>query len=236
MLKPLLQLEWRKVRSDAFLMLLTLMSPLMAVLLRIYWPVLNTNFPHWQLAQYASIASVLLATLTPMMMGFVLGFQLLLEREANLLAAIRVTRFGLQRYIGLRMSVYSAFGWLLTVVIHQILGLVSLPLAQVMAIALLSLPMLWLSLLLLMAMATNLVEGFASMKGLGFLITVPIVVVLFVPAPWHWLAGILPTFWTIAGYDAIAHASVNGWWMMLIGAFIQAILAWLLWQKVRLSG
>ncbi|WP_119396229.1 hypothetical protein [Salinibius halmophilus] len=232
MLNTLLMLEWRKVRTDAFLILLATMSPLLAVLLRIYWPVLNQNFPNWQLNQYASMASVLLATITPMMMGFILGFQLLLEREANLLAAISVTRLGLRRYILLRVAVYSAIGFLLTVVIHQLLGLVVLPLWQVVCIALLSLPLLGLSLLLLMRLAKNLVEGFAAMKALGFLISVPIIVVLFVPVPWYWLAGILPTFWSIAGYHAIAAGEQAGWWMMLFGAVYQMIVCGLLWLRL----
>ncbi len=228
-------IEWRKVRSYAFLILLATLSPILVVLVRMYWPVLNQNFPNWQLNQYASMVSVLLATITPMMMGFVLGFQLLLEREANLLTAISVTRLGLHRYILLRLGVYGLVGLVLTVVIHQLLGLVVLPLWQVVCIALLSLPLLGLSLLLLMRLAKNLVEGFAAMKGLGFLISVPIVVVLFVPMPWYWLAGILPTFWTIAGYDAIAAGQALGWWMMLFGVVLQILGCGLLWQQFMKS-
>lgn len=233
MLKSLLLLEWRKVRSDAFLILLTVMSPLLAVLLRIYWPVLNQAFPQWQLDQFASMASVLLATLTPMIMGFVLGFQLLLEREANLLQAIYVTRLGINRYMALRMSVYSVIGFCLTVLIHQVLALVPMPLWQVGLVALLSLPLLMLSMLLLMSMAKNLVEGFATMKALGFLITVPIIVVLFLPVPWYWLAGVLPTFWSIAGYHELANGQTIGWLMMAFGALTQLIIAGLLWRRVR---
>lgn len=235
MLSSLLLIEWRKVRSDAFLILLTLLSPLLAILLRIYWPVLNQAYPQWQLEQYASMASVLLATITPMMMGFVLGFQLLLEREANLLQAIFVTRLGINRYLGLRISVYSFIGFCLTVLIHQVLALVPLPLWQASLVALLSLPLLVLGMLLLMSMAKNLVEGFATMKALGFLISVPIIVVLFLPQPWYWLAGVLPTFWSIAGYHELASGQVVGWAMMVFGALAQLVVAGLLWRRVRKS-
>lgn len=232
MLKALLTLELRKISSDAFLILLTVMSPLLALLIRLYWPLLNDNFPSWSLHQYASVVSVLVALLTPMMMGFVLGFQLLLEREANLLNAIQVTRFGLRRYLALRMAVYSVVGGLLTVLIHQLLGLVPLGLMQVVWVALLSLPLLGLSLLLLLSLAKNLVEGFATMKALGFLITVPIIVILFVAKPWYWLAGLLPTFWSIAGYHHLAQGEAFGWWLMVAGAMFQLLVCAWLWRRM----
>lgn len=53
--------------------------------------------------------------------------------------------------------------------------------------------------LFIASVANNQVEGFAIMKGAGFLVLLPIGM-FFVPGYWHLFCGILPSYWPIMAY------------------------------------
>ena len=232
MLSIILKAEQRRIVTDAFLIIMVVLTPIVAVLLRLYWPSLDEAFPHWNIAQYQTAMSVFVALLTPMMMGLVLGFNLLNDRELGMLTVIRTTPAGLTQYLLVRASGYLVISLLLTPLIHELLGFVHLSLLDLALVSVFAQSLLPFSALILLNFARNLVEGFAIMKGTGFLITVPVIFAMFVPAPYYWLASPIPTWWTLWGYfELAAGASFSLVWLLL-GSLAQGGLSWLLWRRL----
>jgi len=232
MLTLILKAEQRRIVSDAFLILMVCLTPLVALLLRIYWPTIDAAFPQWQISQYKPVMSIFIALLTPMMMGLILGFNLLGDREQGMLTVVRTTPAGLPRYLAARSSGYLLVSVLLTPLLHGLLGFVELPLYYLLIISVCVQTLLPLSALLLLNFAKNLVEGFAIMKGTGGLITIPVIFAMFVPDPWFWLASPLPTWWTLWGYFEIAAGSAGAIGWLLLGCVLQlAICVWL-WRRL----
>jgi len=65
--------------------------------------------------------------------------------------------------------------------------------------------------LVIAGFASNQVEGFAVMKGSGFLLMAPLAA-FFIPRPWDLLVGVLPTYWPVKAYFAAAAGSEGLFW------------------------
>ncbi len=163
--RSLIRAEYQRMRGDAFLLLLLGLMPIVALAMHQLWPVLMKGWPDWPWPRLAPFVSALLALLNPLIMGLVLGFQCLAEREAGILAAIRLTPAGLYRALLVRMSGYGFASVILTPLVHQWLGLVPLGWFQAFVIGVLALPLLPFASLLVLAFARSQVEGFAIMKA-----------------------------------------------------------------------
>ena len=227
--RSLIRAECQRLRNDAFLLLLLGLMPLVALALHQLWPVLMERWSDWPWSRLAHFVSALLALLNPLILGLVLGFQCLAEREAGILAAIRLTPAGLKRTLLVRMSGYAIASCILTPLVHQWLGLVSLGWVQAFVFSLLTLPLLPFATLLVLAFARSQLEGFAIMKATGGLVTIPLLLLALMPAPGYWIAAPLPTWWTLLGYIRLAEGQSTGWFWMMLGA------AWLLAISVYLA-
>ncbi|WP_196161645.1 hypothetical protein [Reinekea sp. G2M2-21] len=232
MIALILKAEQRRIMSDAFLLLILLLTPLIAILVKVYWPVLDATFPNWHMERFTTVTSIFIALLTPMMLGLVLGFNLLTDREQGMLTVVRTTPAGLPQYLLIRSSGYLLLSLIITPVLHELLGFVELAWWQLAAITVAALVLLPFSALLLLSFAHNLVEGFAIMKGTGFLISVPVILALFVPAPWYWLAAPLPTWWTLWGYIELANQNLMGLVWLALGMVMQIGLSAWLWRRL----
>lgn len=130
----------------------------------------------------------------PGIVGMVIGFLLLDERDARTLSALRVTPLSMRRYLAYRVTLPLLAGTATTLVGYPLIGLTGLPmmtLLPIAAVAALSAP----SLALVLAIAApNKVAGFAVVKLLNVINLLPIVA-FFVPPPLQYVAGVLPAFW-----------------------------------------
>jgi fluoroquinolone transport system permease protein len=130
----------------------------------------------------------------PGIVGMVIGFLLLDERDARTLSALRVTPLSMRRYLAYRVTLPLLGGTATTLIGYPLIGLTGLPmmtLLPIAAVAALSAP----SLALVLAIAApNKVAGFAVVKLLNMINLLPIVA-FFVPRPLQYIAGVLPAFW-----------------------------------------
>jgi fluoroquinolone transport system permease protein len=130
----------------------------------------------------------------PGIVGMVVGFLLLDERDARTLSALRVTPLSMRRYLAYRVTLPLVAGTATTLVGYPVTGMTHLPLMTLLpiaAVAALSAPSLA---LVLATAAPNKVAGFAVVKLLNVINLLPIVA-FFVPPPLQYVAGVLPAFW-----------------------------------------
>lgn len=236
MLKALGPIDAKSVARDSLLAWLVLLIPLLGLLLRWgvppveAWAISEFDF---SLAPYRPLLmSYFVVLLCPMMVGLVVGFLLLEERDGQTLTALLVTPLSLPAYLRYRIGLPLLVAVALTFLAFAIAGLVSvpvLPLLGVVAVAALEAPLIA---LLLAGFAADKVQGFALVKGLGTVLLAP-VLAWFVDPPWQYLAGVVPTYWPIKAFW-LAQAGAPGAWEHLgVGLLAHAALLWLLLARFR---
>jgi fluoroquinolone transport system permease protein len=139
----------------------------------------------------------------PGIVGMVVGFLLLDERDQRTLSALRVTPLSMRRYLAYRVTLPLLAGTATTLVGYPLVGITRVPattLLPMAAVAALSAPSLA---LVLATAAPNKVAGFAVVKLLNVINLLPIVA-FFVPPPLQCVAGILPAFWPMRALWAAA--------------------------------
>lgn len=154
----------------------------------------------------------------PGIVGMVIGFLLLDERDERTLSALRVTPLSMRRYLAYRVTVPLVAGTATTLIGYPLVGVTRLPvttLVPIAAVAAVSAPSLA---LVLATAAPNKVAGFAVVKLLNVLNLLPIVA-FFVPPPLQYVAGVLPAFWPMR---ALWSAAAGAPFMMylLVGSIV----------------
>jgi fluoroquinolone transport system permease protein len=130
----------------------------------------------------------------PGMVGMVIGFLFLDERDARTLTALRTTPLWMRHYLAYRVALPLLLGTASTLIGYPLTGLTPLGLSSLLPIAIVagfSAPVLA---LVLAIAAPNKVAGFAVVKVMNAVNLLPLVA-YFVPRPLQFAAGIFPTYW-----------------------------------------
>jgi len=211
-----------KVLREPFFWLILLSPFLLGYGMHYFLPYLEQSFPAIELAYYYPVIVALIILTSPLYYGFVLGLQVLDEKDENVLLAVAVTPISLKTYLAARIIVYSLVSIPIIVIVHEMIGVLTVNRFQLTLVALagsLNTPLI---VLLLGAFAKNQLEGFVIAKSLGFLILFPLVM-FFVPGYWHLICGVLPTYWPIiAYYTAVAQDGSN--WFFIIAIVMSLIV------------
>lgn len=224
-----------QVRRDPLLRWVVAVPLLIAMAARAVLPVLlarleaRVNLP--LVTWYDPIMGVALLLLIPMLVGMVTGFLLLDQRDDRTLAALQVTPLPLRTYVAFRLAA--------PLVVSVAMTLLALPLAGVGAPA--PLPLLVVTLaaspaaplyaMVLAAFAANKVQGFALIKVVGAITTLP-AFALFMAEPGSLLLAIVPTWWPTRLYWALTGADTGPAWLFAIGSVIYAgVLLVILWRR-----
>lgn len=145
----------------------------------------------------------------PGIVGMVVGFLLLDERDSRTLLALRTTPLSMRRYLAYRIALPLAVGTASTLIAYPLIGILALPFPTLVSIALvsgLSAPLLA---LLLATAAPNKVAGFAVVKVLNSVNLLPNAA-FFLPVPLQYAAGILPAYWPMRAFWSAAAGDPYG--------------------------
>jgi fluoroquinolone transport system permease protein len=165
----------------------------------------------------------------PGMVGMVIGFVFLDERDARTLTALRTTPISMREYLAYRVALPLVLGTVSTLIGYPITGLTPLPLASllpIVVVASLSAPLLA---LILAVAAPNKVAGFAVVKVLNAVNLLP-TVAYFVPRPVQYAAGIFPTYWPMRALWSAAVGETFGGYLVL--GTVTSVVALLLAARV----
>ncbi len=190
-LSALIQKDARVIYRDSFLILLSLYSLALALAARILVPWI----PMENLGLYLAPAVILFG---PVLLGTVLGFALIEEREQGtwlLLRVLPLRELGLFAYLSVAAGLVSGIVSLASAYLY------GCPVADRMQFGLMlvassaSAPLV---MLVLAGLCSNKIEGLAVSKIISFVGLAPALVFV-LPMPWQLVAGWCPWYWVYLG-------------------------------------
>jgi fluoroquinolone transport system permease protein len=234
-LGALMQADSRLLWRDPLLGWMLLLPAALALLLRVLIPRAGEALlaaSSFDLAPYQPLILGGYVMTAPGIVGMVIGFLLLDERDSRTLMALRTTPLSMRRYLAYRIALPLGVGTASTLIGYPLIGILPLPFPTLLAIALvagLSAPLLA---LVLATAAPNKVAGFAVVKVLNSVSLLPIAA-FFLPVPLQYAAGILPTYWPMRAFWSAAIGDSHGP-SLAAGAVTGLIaIAWAVWLFER---
>jgi fluoroquinolone transport system permease protein len=223
-------IDARSVTRDSMLRWVMIIAPAMGLLWRFGVPlaaeVLHAKLG-FDLVPYYPLIMSFLAVTTCAMVGTVIGFLLLDQRDDQTLSALLVTPLSLGDYLGYRLAVPMAVVVVLTAINFPLAGLTDLTVEQVLVTSLCGAPIAPMYALFIGGFASNKVQGFALAKAVGILF-IPVIVAWFVPGPWQTLFGIVPLYWPLKVFWLFGDGASSAWVYAVAGVTYQAAVLWLL--------
>ncbi len=219
-LRTLVAADARVLWRDPLLIWMTAVPLAMALLIRVVVRVVEEMLAGsaFDLERYHPVIMGGYLMSAPGMIGFVIGFLLLDERDTGTLKALRVTPLSMRDYLAYRVTGPLVVGTVATVIGYPLAGLSPIDLAALGAIALVASLAAPLLALVLATAAPNKVAGFAVVKVLNAVNLLPIAA-FFIPEPLQYAAGILPTYWPMrALWSAAAGQPYAGF--LIMGAVV----------------
>ena len=181
-----------------------------------YYPLILTGF--------LLLTSIIIA-------GGLAAFLVLDEVDAGTLTALRVTPLRLSTYFGYRASTVIAVTTVYVVGTLSFSGILARGVtAALIPIGLLAGLSAVVTLLIILAMAGNKIQGLAAVRGIGMLVAGLPCLPWFIDSGWNLAFGVLPPYWAAKAFWV---ASDHGtWWPYLVaGAGYNIAVAWPLFRR-----
>lgn len=221
----------RNVSRDPMLWWILVLTPASGLLFRFAVPAvaaaLRDRFGFDLEPYYPLIVSVLPLAVAGMV-GAVVGFLLLDQRDDQTLTALLVTPLTLTDYLRYRLTALLLASIALTSVTVPLAGLRETTMLQLAVTSVVAAPLAPIYALLLGSFAANKVQGFALSKAVG-VVLVPALVSWFVAAPSQYAFGVIPHYWPLKVFwlfdegrtgAALAHALIGLAWQGLLVAWL----------------
>jgi fluoroquinolone transport system permease protein len=234
-LRALGPIDLHSVRRDALLRWMLVFPLLAAAAARWLVPAISARLLAvfgFDLSAYYLLFNSLLALAVPQMLGLLIGFLLLDQRDDRTLTALQVTPLTLNGYLAYRIALPVGLSLAATLFVLPFGGLSPLAWPHLALVALANGLMAPLVALALAAFASNKVQGFAIAKGMGVIILPPLLA-WFAPAPWEYVFGLAPTYWPVKLYWALHAGQAAAPLYLLAGLAYQALLLW--WMVGRFN-
>ena len=186
----------------------------------------------FDLAPYYPLLMSFLVLMVPTLMGSVVGFLLLDERDDHTLSAIQVTPLTVEGYLAYRIAVPMVVSLPVMVASIAIADLVTMEPGLALAAATQAAPVAPLYALFVAAFASNKVQGFALLKGAGIL-TWPPLIAWFVSSPWQVAFGVDPLYWPVKLFWMLEAGDPGAWLYFLAGLAYQSLMVAMLIRRFK---
>ncbi len=200
--RALLTIFYKVLSRDSFMVFIFFLPVFTALLFRILMPILQAGLlPYLDLYDYYPLIALFALLLSPLMSGMVAGFNLLDERDEDILTYISITPLTKNGYLLFKITAPMLLVILQSSVIMFVLNTAQLNYlrgALLIVVLCLQTP---LYALIMASFASNKVEGlavgkFAGIGILGFFAS------YFLNQWWKYAAALLPPFWIAESYFA----------------------------------
>ena len=233
--RSLAAIDAHNVARDSMLRWMAVLTPGFGLLFRFAAPriasALDGQFGFDLVAYYPLVMSFL-PLIAAGMIGTVVGFLLLDQRDDQTMTALLVTPLSLADYLRYRLGGLMILSAVFGAVIVPLAGLSETTPLQVGVTAVTAAPLAPIYALFLGTFAANKVQGFALAKAVG-VVQIPCIVSYFVTGPWQSVFGLVPHYWALKVFwlfdeRAMGAALVHA----LVGVAWQAVLLLLLVQRL----
>ena len=182
----------------------------------------------FDLTPYYALLTSFLVLMVPTLMGAVVGFLLLDQRDDRTLTALQVTPLTVEGYLLYRTAIPMALSVAMMMLTIALAGLVTMGFIPALLSAIQAAPVAPLYALFVGAFAANKVQGFALLKAAGGLAWPPIFA-YFVSSNWQIAFGIDPLYWPVKVFWML-EAGDPGTWLYYVGGitYQSALIVFLL--------
>jgi fluoroquinolone transport system permease protein len=225
--------EIKQIRRDPMLRWMIFLPLVIALAARGVIPLiferLAAALPFPLMPYYPAIMGFVLATLGPSLVGYVIGFLLLDQRDEGSLTALLVTPLSLARYLTYRLMWPMLAGVVVTAIILPLSGLVKLNGVGLVLVGVSAAANAPLYALALATFASNKVQGMALMKA-SSVITLPPLIAFFLPQTWQWPFALFPTYWQARFFWSVTGDGSCGGLFLVASIAYQILLLLLLFR------
>jgi fluoroquinolone transport system permease protein len=182
---------------------------------------------------YPLILTAFLLLTSIIIVGGLAAFLVLDEVDAGTLAALRVTPIPLSMFFSYRAGTVMAVTTVYVIVTLSFSGILEPGIwPALIPIGLLSGVSAVVTMLLIVALANNKIQGLAMLRALGMLIAGLPCLPWFIDSGWNLAFGALPPYWAAkAFWVASAHGT---WWpYVVVGVVYNLAVAWPLFRRFR---
>lgn len=213
---------------------LTAIAPLIIiVVLRIALPIAREKileFFHYDILRDYAMIVIFFSMLIPMMVGLVIGFVILDERDESMITYFAVTPLSKSGYLFFRVIIPAIFSFVFSVVFFlSFYDICPLDFSVILMAAMLLSIQAPVFPLLMASIAANKVEGLAVGKLLGMVIMPPIVYYI-ISSKWALLLLVIPQTWLVE----IAIGKHLNWFIGFIFFLAAVIHVFVLFVSVRI--
>ena len=237
--RSLAAIDAHNVARDSMLRWIAVCTPAFGLLFRFAAPpvadALRRQF-NWDFVAYYPLVMSFLPLIAAGMIGAVVGFLLLDQRDDQTLTALLVTPLRLGDFLRYRLGGPMLLSVVVGAITVPLAGLTATTPLQAVVSAVTAAPLAPIYALFLGTIAANKVQGFALAKAAG-VVMVPCIVSYFVTGPWQNAFGLVPHYWPLkvfwlfdagATRAALAHALIGLAWqsvllMVLVRRFSQVV-------------
>lgn len=234
--KALLSSQFKRIGRDSVLIMLIVYPFILTILGRYLIPIIQeaTRSNTFNLENHYHALMIFFVIMNPVLFGDIIGLMLIDEREDNTLSAVRVLPIKMSHYLLSKCALFIVLSTISGMLITWLVDLYYVPaLASFLINFVASLGVVF-GMLLVNYFASNKVEGFAAMKGSGFILIIPIIA-LYIPQPFNYICGIAPTFWpamAISIYYEQYTPIMSLWAYLGIGVVYILIVSIILYTKI----
>jgi len=186
----------------------------------------------FDLTPYYPLLTSFLVLMIPTLMGSVVGFLLLDQRDDRTLTALQVTPLTVQGYLAYRIAAPMAVSVPVMMASVAIANLVEMGVVAAFAAAVQAALTAPLYALFVAAFAANKVQGFALLKGAGVLAWPP-VIAWFIASTWQVAIGLDPLYWPLKLFWMLEAGEPRVALYFLAGLGYQGILIALLLRRFK---
>lgn len=230
-LRALTVADWRNIRRDSLLQFVLIYPFVLGLIMRWLIPfVTDALAERHDLTQYNDLMTGFFGLLiVPALIGIAIGFLLLDEKDDRTLTALQVTPLSPGAYLVYRLALPVVVSMLSVLIVIPIMNIVPVRVYSLLPMALIAALEAPIFALLLATFANNKVQGLALMKAASLTMVVPFVS-WFVPQPWQWFMGIMPTFWPVKMFWIMQDGG-NYWPFYPLAVVFHALILWLLIRR-----
>nr|WP_308626000.1 hypothetical protein [uncultured Eisenbergiella sp.] len=195
--RKLFEIGLKQIAQDGMLLILIAAPFLVGMFFRFVIPFINTiliNEFSFPITPWYGLADGMLICMTPMFVAMISAFLLLEEREEGVNAFYQITPAEGYSYLLARIGLPMTGAFVITLFVSAVFTISSLSFGVILSGSFISsLTGIFLA-MMVVSIAGNRVEGLALSKLMGISFT-GLILVWFIPAPYHFLLAFLPSFW-----------------------------------------